>query len=157
MAGGGRFRDGGSSLYGWAEPVLVVCSACAGRATVTSIGGSGFSARRRLVCAACGLAREASGERSTWGGPVDPWFGCDLWLAAPFRGHTVWAYNGEHAECLRNFVAASLRERSSPPARSGADRIDEMTMVEKLPSWYKAATNRRPLVKILDQMIERAR
>jgi len=141
----GRFRDGGAALYDWAEPeVLVVCPRCAARAVVRRHAG----AARRLTCPACGLAREASGSTSSWGEPVDPWFRAPLWLRAEFRGHTVWAFNGEHLRELRDHVAAGQRERT--PTRGAA-----MSMVEKLPAWLTAAKHREDVLAVLDRLATR--
>jgi hypothetical protein len=140
-----RFRDGGSALYAWAEPeVLVVCSRCSGRAVVRELGAG---PARRLGCAHCGLARVNDGSTSTWGEPVDPWFGAPLWLTAEFRGHTVWAFNVDHLQALRDFVAADLRERVPT---SGA----AMSMLEKLPGWMTSAKNRDDVVAALDRLAD---
>ena len=140
-----RFRDGGSALAAWAEPdVLVVCPRCTQRAIVRRPDpGPG----RRLSCPHCGLVRDSDGTTSSWGGPVDPWFGVPLWLTADFRGHTVWAFNCAHAKVLRDFVAAELRERS--PVSGAA-----MSMVEKLPDWMTSAKNRDEVVAVLDRLSE---
>jgi hypothetical protein len=138
----GRHRDGGSALYEWAEPeVLVVCPRCSGRAVVRRQGEAG----RRLTCPQCGLAREESGTTSRWGEPVDPWFGERLWLRADFRGHTVWAFNQAHLRELRNHVSASRRQRT--PARGAP-----MSMVEKLPGWLTSAKHRDDVVAVLDRL-----
>jgi hypothetical protein len=141
-----RFRDEGSPLHGWTEPeVLVVCPRCSSRAVVRRHAASG----RRLTCPGCGLARETLGTTSTWGGPVDPWFGVPLWLKADFRGHTMWAFNAGHLKDLHDFVAAGLRERT--PTNGAA-----MSMLEKLPDWMTSAKNRDEIVAALDWLTERA-
>jgi hypothetical protein len=135
-----RFRDGGSALADWAEPeVLVACPRCSKRAVVRRVDAGPV---RRLSCAHCGLARESDGATSSWGAPVDPWFGVPLWLAAGFRGHTVWAFNAGHLKVLRDFVAAEMRERTPT---SGA----AMSMLEKLPDWMTSAKHRDELIKVL--------
>jgi hypothetical protein len=140
----GRYRDGGSALYDWAQPeVLVVCPRCAARAVVRPSGSA-----RRLTCSSCGLARETSGKTSTWGEPVDPWFLRPLWLQAELLGHTVWAFNDRHLDALRAHVAAGLRERT--PSRGAA-----MSMLEKLPAWMTSAKNRDDVVGVLDGLSER--
>jgi len=142
-----RFRDGGSGLAEWAEPeVLVVCPRCAERAVVRRVDES---SSRRLTCSHCGLARESDGATSTWGAPVDPWFGEALWLTADFRGHTVWAFNVAHLKVLRDFVAAGLRERT--PSSGAA-----MSMVEKLPAWMTSSKDRPDVVAVLDRLSTRA-
>jgi hypothetical protein len=142
-----RFRDGGSALADWAEPeVLVVCPRCSERAVVRRME---TGPARRLGCARCGLARESDGTTSSWGAPVDPWFGVPLWLAADFRGHTVWAFNAGHLKMLRDFVAADLRERAPAPGAA-------MSMVEKLPGWMTSAKSREDVLAVLDRLTDRA-
>lgn len=70
-------------------------------------------------------------------GIIDPVFGLDLWLQAPFRGEVLWAYNGEHLAFLRDYVAADLRERMPKRNRS---------LVARLPAWIKSAKNRDDLL-----------
>jgi hypothetical protein len=141
----GRFRDGGSALSAWAEPeVLVVCPRCASRGVVRRVEGTA----RRLTCSHCALSREAAGTTSSWGGPVDPWFGVPLWLAADFRGHVVWAFNAAHLRELRAHLAAGLREHSPAP---GAP----MSMLERLPAWMTSERNRDSVVAVLDRLADR--
>ncbi len=142
-----RFRDGGSALAACAEPeVLVQCPRCSQRAVVRRQDGG---PARRLSCPHCGLARETDGTTSTWGGAVDPWFGVSLWLSADFRGHTVWAFNADHLEVLRDFVAADLRERAPAPGAA-------MSMLEKLPGWMTSAKHRDGLLPVLARLSARA-
>jgi hypothetical protein len=124
----------------------VVCPRCAERATARPAGDDGA---RRLSCPSCGLAKETMGDTSTWGGPVDPWFGEPLWLRAEFRGQPLWAYNARHLAELRAYVAAAHRERT--PAQGAA-----MSMLEKLPSWMTSAKHRDDLVAALEKMATRA-
>lgn len=158
MAEATRFRDGGADLHLFADEVLVVCPRCSQRAVVSRIGdGAGaMTAPRRLVCPGCGLAQERSGRQSAWGGPVDPWFGQDLWLVERFRDLVVWAFNLTHATFLRDFVAAAHRERRLTPVGPGVERAATMSMIEKLPGWFKAASNRKPLVEVLDALLAHA-
>ena len=141
----GRYRDGGSALYDWAEPeVLVVCPRCSARAVVRASGSA-----RRLTCSSCGLARETPDTTSSWGEPVDPWFLLPLWLTSELRGHTVWAFNDRHLDALRSWVAADLRERTPRPGAA-------MSMLEKLPAWMSSAKNRDDVLAVIDRLSERA-
>lgn len=73
-------------------------------------------------------------------GPHDPVFGLDLWLCTPFRGQVLWAYNAQHVQLLRDYVAADLRERI--PNRNAS-------IVSRLPGWIKDAKNRDALLATL--------
>lgn len=151
-----RFKDGGSYLYLFANEILVVCPRCTHRAVVLADGAISRGSAPKLVCPSCGLVQQPPNRTSEWGKAVDPWFAYDLWLTAPFRGHVVWAFNKRHAQRLRDFVKAELRQRGPTPVCPGGDRIDTMSMTEKLPSWFKAAHNREPLARLLDELISRA-
>jgi ribosomal protein S27AE len=156
MASTERFQDRGTYLYALAEDVQVVCPRCSKRAIVARATGTAAASTRRLVCASCGLTRDADRREVESPKPVDPWFGESLWLMERFRTHTVWAYNATHATILRDFVAATHRERGYTPVCSGGDRIETMGMLEKLPAWFKSASNRAALLKILDDLLARA-
>jgi len=151
-----RFQDGpGGDLSDWAlEDVLVVCPSCGERAVVRAVDDARFGARR-LVCPSCALHRE-SGADTQWGGPVDPWFRCELYLRAEFRGHVLWAFNAHHAAHLRDYVAAQLRERKPGPFAACRCGDLRLSMVERLPRWMKDAHNREPLVALLDDFLARA-
>ena len=121
----------------------------------------GSGATRRFggsrAAAACGYLRDHGDAAELWGGPVDPWFRQELWLRGPFGAHVVWAYNGDHARLLRAFVAATHRGSGVPTAvQPAGSRATGMSMVERLPAWFKAAENRTRLTRILDGLLERA-
>ncbi len=151
-----RFRDGpGHELSDWAlEDILVVCPRCGERALVRPLDGTKLGPRR-LVCPGCTLERESKGG-SQWGGPVDPWFQCQLYLTAGFRGHTLWAFNAHHAAHLRDYIAAQLRERKPTPFAACSCYDLRLSMVERLPGWMKEARNRELLVGLLDDFLARA-
>lgn len=79
--------------------------------------------------------------------PVDPVFGLDLWVTAPFKGEVVWAYNVAHLRFLREVVGADLRERV--PNRNSS-------LASRRPGWMKAAKNRAALLSIIDDLEERS-
>ncbi|GGJ40580.1 hypothetical protein GCM10010121_059540 [Streptomyces brasiliensis] len=59
----------------------------------------------------------------------------------------VWAYNLEHLDLIRRFVAASLRERD-PWYEHGR----KMTCVARLPAWIKRAKNRDEVLRVVDRL-----
>jgi hypothetical protein len=59
----------------------------------------------------------------------------------------VWAYNLEHLDLLRRFVAASLRER--PP---WYEHGRKMTYIGRLPAWIKRAKNRDEVLRAIDRL-----
>jgi hypothetical protein len=140
-----RFRDPGSRLWRYGGRVLVRCPRCAECATVirpTAEDRSGFGESARLVCTACGHARERKNLGSR--GVVDPIFGVPLWLQAPCCGRDLWAYNAEHLAVLTGYVGAGLRENTMGPSA--------YTMVEILPRWMKLAKHRGEVLRVLDRL-----
>ena len=82
-------------------------------------------------------------SQSVNSGCTDPWFGCELWLQAPFRSEVFWANNYEHLDYMRAYISAGLRERNMR---------EFYTLVEKLPNFIKSAKNREKLVKLIDKL-----
>jgi hypothetical protein len=79
-------------------------------------------------------------------GIIDPAFGLPLWYLDTVKGNTIWAYNLRHLTEIKNYVQATLRERTT-------DRF-KMTMVEKLPNFIKLAKNRKEVLKTVERMLE---
>lgn len=147
-----RFRDGGSYLYQWAKPeVLVVCPRCSGRAVVHGQ----FPGGARLTCSHCVLAQQSK-PASRWGGPVDPWFSLPLWIQTRFGNQTLWAYNARHLSVLADFVSAEHRERGPTPVCPGGPRMSTMSMIEKLPHWMKSRKNRDRLLRSMEALEAKA-
>ncbi|NEB77651.1 hypothetical protein G3I40_20910 [Streptomyces sp. SID14478] len=150
-----RFRDAQHTKYHFIDHVLVRCPKCAGIAhvapAVPASDGSvpSMFARRRLVCRACGLARDAAEERLGLfrgrGEATDPYFRLPLWLQAQTRHGWLWAYDPEHLELLRQFVQAPLRERAPWDIHG-----KKMTVVARLPTWIKSAKNRGEVLHAID-------
>lgn len=75
---------------------------------------------------------------------IDPHFGQPLLLVDEGRHGCLWAYNRNHLEELRRYVAATLRERS-PAAGNGS-------MASRLPAWLKSAKNRESILKRIERL-----
>lgn len=102
---------------------------------------------RRLVCRSCGLSRIDTGPH---GGTRRPGQRCcrpALWLRAETRHGELWAYNLEHLDLIRRFVAADLRERAP-----WYDTGRKMTLVARLPAWIKSAKNRTEVLHAIDRL-----
>lgn len=83
------------------------------------------------------------------GRKTDPVFGLNLWLQDEFRGELLWAYNYEHLETLRAYIAAKLRERGISPRNT----IRKNTaMVGRLPDFIKKAKNREDLLRCIEAL-----
>ncbi|GHC59958.1 hypothetical protein [Streptomyces cinnamoneus] len=144
-----RFKDPHLTSYTFLTSVLVRCPRCAAPARIGPLPEAAHGGQRRVVCPGCGLSRRAGrGPVFRYGpGPaVDPWFGFPLWLQARTRHGVLWAYNLEHLDLIRRFVAASLRERA-PWYETGR----KMTAVARLPAWAQRAGNRGEVLRAIDR------
>ncbi|MCT9078318.1 hypothetical protein [Streptomyces fulvoviolaceus] len=127
-----RFHDPGRAASDFSGSVLVRCPRCDRIAHFERW----TQPETRLVCRSCGLSRTSNRcSRPT------------LWLRTETRHGVVWAYNLEHLDLLRRFVAASLRERD-PWYEHGR----KMTYVARLPAWIKSAKNRDEVLRAIDRM-----
>jgi len=92
---------------------------------------------RRILCAQCGYSKDF--------GPSDP---CryELWYAASFKGHRLWARNREHLVFLIEWLSGPRRIRA---VRDVADRAE----LESLPKWM-SAKNREGCLRCLLKLLE---
>ncbi|KUN23342.1 hypothetical protein AQJ23_25285 [Streptomyces antibioticus] len=127
-----RFHDPGLSHYAFADAALVRCPRCDRVAHYERH----TRPEARVVCRSCGLCRTTKGCRRP-----------PLWLETGTRHGEIWAYNLEHLDLIRRFVAADLRERA-PWYEHGR----KMTAVARLPAWIKSAKNRTEVLRAIDRM-----
>ena len=108
----------------------------------------------RLTCDECATAQivrenwESYVLKYDYNGHLDAAFGLPLWLQQSVKGHVLWANNIEHLIEIQNYVAATLRERTT-------NRF-KMTMVERLPEFVKVAKNRKHILSALEKMLQGA-
>ncbi|MEU5595851.1 hypothetical protein [Streptomyces sp. NPDC020298] len=133
-----RFYDTGLTACRFRSAMLVRCPRCARIAHAETRADLAEGARDRLVCRSCGLSRTSWLVGGQW--PA-------LWLRTTTRHGEIWAYNLEHLDLLRRFVAASLRERA-PWYEHGR----KMTYVARLPAWIKDAKNRTEVMRAIDRL-----
>jgi predicted RNA-binding Zn-ribbon protein involved in translation (DUF1610 family) len=74
---------------------------------------------------------------------LDPHFGLPLRLVETTRAGLLWAYNAQHLDELRRYIAADQRERRGVANRS---------MISRLPTWMKLARHRPLMLKSLDRL-----
>ncbi|MER6420116.1 hypothetical protein [Streptomyces sp. NPDC001137] len=150
-----RFRDTRRTAYEFSGSTLVRCPRCDRVAHFERREGLAAGApgrtypERRLVCRSCGLSRVDTGPHC---GPREPGQRCcrpapALWLRAETRHGELWAYNLEHLDLIRRFVAADLRERAP-----WYDTGPKMTLVARLPAWIKSAKNRTAVLHAIDRL-----
>lgn len=104
-----------------------------------------------IICESCNVLNKISENLEAYifkyneSGAIDPAFGLPLWYQDTVKGNIIWSFNFSHLTEIRNYVAATLRERTT-------DRFN-MTMVEKLPDFIKMAKNRMEVLKAIDRML----
>ncbi|MFD4570787.1 hypothetical protein ACFWNK_03310 [Streptomyces sp. NPDC058417] len=134
-----RFHDPGADAHDFTASVLVRCPRCARLARLERRTGAPDAQGRtrpehRVVCRSCGLCRK-------------PHAWPELWLRTRTRRGEIWAYDLEHLDLLRRFVAADLRERA-PWYEHGR----KMTYVARLPAWIKSARHRAEVLRAIDRL-----
>src|SRR5262249_48807197 len=115
------------------------CARCGHRLRREIDGASGVVERVELHCSECAATMLAPVKWSFGTGdlPYEPSFGMALALQEPCRGQILWAYNPRHLAFLRDFVAATQRERAVN--HNG-------TLASRLPRWIKLAKNREAVL-----------
>lgn len=103
-----------------------------------------------IKCTNCGATESYAPKNmvqewqySNPGEPSDSYFGLSLWLVEKFRGNLLWALNYQHLQYLKEYIAATLREKNNRT---------HWTMVEKLPDWMKSGKNRDKLIKLINEL-----
>ncbi|WP_405952084.1 hypothetical protein OG588_43575 [Streptomyces prunicolor] len=147
-----RFRDPRSTEYDFLDSMLVRCPRCERiahferRPCTPPSTDCGTHPHSRLVCRSCGLCRDGSRAYRSSRYPND----CSyppLWLRTDTRHGELWAYNLQHLDLIRRFVAADLRERAP-----WYDHGQKMTLVARLPAWIKSAKNRDEVLRAVDRL-----
>lgn len=140
-----RFYDPGDTHSRFSASVLVRCPRCTRIAhferrpcTPPDADGKRYP-HTRLICRSCGLCRINTGPST---GPRPP-----LWLRTGTRHGELWAYNLQHLDLIRRFVAADLRERAP-----WYDHGRKMTLVARLPAWMKSAKNRDEVLRAVNRL-----
>lgn len=160
-----RHTDSGQSLAAFADEFLVRCPGCKRCAMVRerapvesgSSGDTGVQNRVfRLLCSNCGLVRER--VLTNWGqkclelvlgyadyvpSPLEPAFGCQLWLVTQVRSHSLWFLNMPHLEEVARYIAATHRQRHGSTNRS---------LLSRLPRWMINARARRDVLAAIDTL-----
>ncbi|HYR11692.1 MAG TPA: hypothetical protein VEQ60_28170 [Longimicrobium sp.] len=159
-----RFRSYDERLSDFGGKCLVACPRCSERALVR-VRGPDDNPPVQLTCVHCGhsagwvpsnpgVVTAADPQKFpghvAYGGPVDPYFHLPLWLQAPCRGETLWAYNAAHLQWLEDFVGAELRERA--PGEHG---WSNQGLASRLPPWMQSAKNRDDVLRCIRGLRER--
>lgn len=75
--------------------------------------------------------------------PVDPVFGCQLWLMTQCRGHCLWFLNTRHLEEVAHYIGATHRQRHGSTNRS---------MLSRLPHWMINARARKDVLAAINRL-----
>jgi DNA-directed RNA polymerase subunit RPC12/RpoP len=127
-------------------PKYATCSYCGNKLT-SNLKVNKYQNTIKVKCANCKQENQkAVSYKLTYADSkqaIDPYFGLQLWLQAPFDSNILWAYNLDHLEYLKNYVGAKLRE-----AASGG----KYALAWKLPNFIKAAKNRDAILKAITRL-----
>ncbi|MFG2779223.1 hypothetical protein ACGFY7_15415 [Streptomyces prunicolor] len=146
-----RFHDPRATHSDFTASMLVRCPRCDRIAHFeqrpsTPDADSRRQPRSRLVCRSCGLCGIGTGAYRSSRYTSDCFYPA-LWLRTDTRHGELWAYNLQHLDLIRRFVAADLRERAP-----WYDHGQKMTLVARLPAWMKSAKNRHELLRAVDRL-----
>lgn len=158
-----KFRNEHRMLKSFGDEFLVVCPNCAMKSKVISLGDASpyeTDIIKRFICVSCGTTKDYvpksnvfnqsiisySGEWKDGviniGGAFDWYFGYPLYLQIPCCGHTLWAYNLEHLNYLKQYVQAELRENMPY----------YLSVESRLPVWIKSSKNRTTILKAISKL-----
>lgn len=148
-----RFLDQNKSIYFFSDYQMVVCPQCAQCADIVTIARETKPQRAKLTCLHCGYnaQKQWTKLKKKPSVPTDFYFHLPLWLQYPCEGHRLWAYNVEHLQYLRDFIAADLRVQR----KYGGYSWDCYSVVGRLPRCAQLATNRDKVLAIMDKMLKK--
>lgn len=149
-------------IYGFTNEVYVVCPNCKKRAVVTA--QKLYDDKVKLVCTHCGYNKTphqnivrisnsldnklARGSVMVISAGIDPYFYQPVWLSQNVGEHTLWAYNYNHLNFLKDFVSAKLRERD-------IDKMSNKSLGSRLPKWLTSHKNRDSILKAIDKLLSK--
>lgn len=74
--------------------------------------------------------------------PIDPYFGLDLYYTKEIKGETLWIYNKEHIQYLRDYLSSNIRKR---------EYVGLYAMVSRLPDFITRAKNKTAITNQLNK------
>jgi len=103
-----------------------------------------------VKCPSCGVTRDYEPDNTIIekyfkykGQPMDPYFHLPLWLTGNVKGNTLWAYNYEHLNYIKEYISADIRE---------SDGKVQWTLLRELPEWVKSSKNRSAVLKAIGRL-----
>lgn len=132
--------------YGYCQAtVYQACGFCGSKISFTSEPTEELYKKAKIKCDTCNKEKEYELKwyRYKKDKATDPFFGFDLWMQTSIKSNTIWLYNLEHLNYLRDYVGAKLRED---------DGRHKYSIITNLPQWIKSAKNRDIIVKRLNRL-----
>ena len=148
-------------VYDFIKDILVVCPTCSRQAFVKTSEqtlGNLNEHDIKVTCTGCGYNKRLEEKPSSIlyssssntilgryliiGGAIDPYFHLPLWLTINCCDNTLWAYNHEHLDFLKEHVEAKLRERNT-------HEMANKSMGSRLPKWMTSTKNREAVLKAI--------
>lgn len=149
------FTDQRERIHDYFSEIWVKCPGCEQCAIIRAMNREtqDMFASRRLTCSACPRTADWAGHGMSYGQPTDPYFEHALWLQRPCCGEILWAYNPSHLEFLKNYIGATVRNRSSDPKFGWSNK----SLASRLPKWMQIAKNRATILKGISHLEEKIR
>jgi Zn ribbon nucleic-acid-binding protein len=155
-------------VYDFIKDILVVCPSCRRQAIVKTSELPIININEheiKVTCINCGYnkrleekptsilfsssSKTIPGRYLIIGGAIDPYFRLPLWLTQNCGYNTLWAYNHEHLDFMKEHVEAKLRERNT-------QELANKSLGSRLPKWMTSTKNRNRVLKVIAQLKQRA-
>jgi|APEBP8051072266_1049373.scaffolds.fasta_scaffold03710_4 hypothetical protein len=136
----------------WRGPIIISpaaakCGHCGNKLKDEKRLVNKYQSKMKVKCSACGQDRyyETKYEftYSNSNQATDPYLGLPLWLQVPIDTNILWAYNFEHLNYLKEYVAAKLRQ---------AVEGGKHSLAWKLPNFIKIAKNRDKILRAIERL-----
>jgi hypothetical protein len=83
---------------------------------------------------------------------TDSFYGLPLWLQTNLKEDLFWAFNPDHLELMRQYIAAKHRERGISPRNTIRKNS---ALLSRLPAFITKASNREPILKLIDKLLQK--
>ncbi|GAB3864080.1 hypothetical protein GCM10028824_01140 [Hymenobacter segetis] len=148
------------SLGDFMDEILVVCPKCGSKGVVKTHYKEVWEAK--FSCPNCSFYKIWDGNPNAFvtahfnyeqydgilfGPPVDCFFRYPLWYQVPCKDETLYAYNMNHLNWLKQYVEAKLRERTQT-----VHGWNNASLQSRLPKWMLSSKNRTAVLKRIAEL-----
>jgi hypothetical protein len=95
----------------------------------------------------CNICNKEKKYQLNWyrhygGKPIDPYFGLELYFKKEVKGETLWIYNKEHLEYLKDYISSNIRKR---------EYVGLYALVTRLPNFITNSKNKNAIINQLNK------